>query len=409
MDPTDNKRGTVNSVILDAPPVNVNATLNQTADINLNLNGSVWTGGSPQLNLQPVNDLNDSMDGATASNATNNINTALLTLGRSTSGMDIAMMVRATLSGISASDVLSLPITMTVNADWYENRAGSSPDNVFLFKINDTTGEVRDKKHPLSVSQKDTVNNTYTFTFNMEGFSTFALISVRAVAPPSAGGGGGGSGSGGGGVVSSEDFANIENQESHDVNIHTGPIAIPFNVLDIVKEIGFSANTNEGWLTAKVENLRGRPKVATTDAPGTLYKYFNVWVGTSGYGESSKIDSTYTVFKVPDDWLKNNNAESVKLMKFQDGAWKELKTDKVGTETYRADTSGFSSFAIIGVPKAQVEVSPTATVTGIPAPTPSVSEAPTASAPPATLYLILVLMVIIAIAMYFLVLRKGGK
>ncbi|MEQ9731559.1 MAG: PGF-pre-PGF domain-containing protein [Candidatus Methanoperedens sp.] len=237
-------------------------------------------------------------------------------------------------------------------------------------------------------------------------FSTFTLIGTVAPTPPPSGGGGGG-GSGGGGASSNENFANIEKSESEDVNIAVGTIVYKFTTLDIVKGIGFDARTNEGWVTAQVQLLKDRPKLATSDAPGSVYRYFDVWLGLSGYGTSSKIENAYVVFKVPDDWLKNNNAESVKLMKLIDGAWRDLKTEKIGAETYKAETPGFSGYAIVGVPKA-LAVSPTATVTRVPTPTPSVT-VPPITAPPVTLYTVLIVIVIILVAVYFLVIRKGGK
>ncbi len=41
------------------------------------------------------------------------------------------------------------------------------------------------------------------------------------------------------------------------------------------KNIGFDAKTSEGSITAKIEYLKGRPKKAAFDAPGSVFKYFN--------------------------------------------------------------------------------------------------------------------------------------
>lgn len=160
----------------------------------------------------------------------------------------------------------------------------------------------------------------------------------------------GGSSSGsGGGVVSNENFQNIDKQESRDVYIHAGSVVYSFTTLDIVKEIGFDAKTSEGPVTAKIELLKGRPKQATTDAPDTVYRYLNVWVGTSGYGSSSKIENTYIVFNVPEEGLHKNNVASIKLMKLKDNQWTDLRIDKIGPDTYKAFTSGFSGFAIVRI------------------------------------------------------------
>lgn len=370
---TNNRTGIITSVILDAPVVNVNNTLNRSANIDLNLNSSVWASGNLRLNLQPANLLNETLNADAAKNATKDIDAALIALGKSTASKDVAIVIRATLVGIHAEDVVSLPISMTVDAAWFENKAGRNPDNVILFKINDTTGKVRDMRKPDRVSAKDIINNTYTFTFVMEGFSTFALTGTPS--RPSGGGGGGGVGSGG--VISNENFANIEKQESKDVSVNAGPIIYRFTTLDIVKEIGFDARTNEGLVTAKIELLKDRPKLATAGAPGIVYRYFNVWIGTAEYGSSTKIENAYVVFSVPEDWLKTNNVESVKLMKFRDGSWIDLKTEKAG-DAYKGFIPGFAGFAVVGESRAQAAATTAASPAATPAITGTSVMAPTA-------------------------------
>jgi len=158
------------------------------------------------------------------------------------------------------------------------------------------------------------------------------------------------------------------------VDIAIGEMVYRFTILDVVKEIGFKANTNEGWVAAKVELLRERPKLAASDASSPVYRYFNVWVGTSGYGSSSKIENRSITFRVPDGWLRDNNAESVKLMMLRKGAWKELKTEKIAAETYKAYAPEFSGFAAVGVLKMSAVVPPPVEAT--PAPTPALVERP---------------------------------
>ncbi len=144
-------------------------------------------------------------------------------------------------------------------------------------------------------------------------------------------------------VQSKENITNIKQQEytrEVDVRISGGETVFTFTTLSIINGLGFTPKTNEGCITAKGELLKGRPTQATSDAPGTVY--FNVWVGPTGYSESSKIENSYVIFSVPDE--KNN--ENVKLMMLKDGSWINLKTEKIGAGTYKAYTSGFGSFAI---------------------------------------------------------------
>jgi PGF-pre-PGF domain-containing protein len=191
----------------------------------------------------------------------------------------------------------------------------------------------------------------------------YPLLETSTTPLPTHGGNGGSSGSSGGGdAASDEDFKNIEKQESRDVDIHSGQVVYKFTTQDIIREIGFDAKTSEGLITAKIEYLKGRPKKAAFDAPGSVFKYFNVVVGTSGYGSSSKLENAFIVFDVPDEWLRDNNLDSVKAMKFKDSSWIDLKTEKISPGTYKASSPGFSGFAIVGTSAASMEkINPSST------------------------------------------------
>jgi PGF-pre-PGF domain-containing protein len=119
-------------------------------------------------------------------------------------------------------------------------------------------------------------------------------------------------------------------------------------------------------ITAKIEHLKGRPNKAAFDAPGSVFKYFNVVVGTSGYGSSSKLENAFIVFDVPDEWLRDNNFDSVKAMKFKDSSWIDLKTEKISPGTYKASSPGFSGFAIVGTSAASMEkINPSSTTSQV--------------------------------------------
>ena len=113
-----------------------------------------------------------------------NATSAILELQGTT---DTAMVMQATLSGIDESDVKSLPIEMTVDADWY-----NSQDKVYLFKFYEN-GTEKQRKPPNSVSHNET-SGTYTLSFEMDGFSILALVGTKTAALPSRRGGGGGNG-----------------------------------------------------------------------------------------------------------------------------------------------------------------------------------------------------------------------
>ncbi len=206
----------------------------------------------------------------------------------------------------------------------------------------------------------------------------------------SAGGSSGSSGCGSG-VISKENLSNIKQYESREANVHIseGATVFRFATLGIVNETGFTAKTNEGCIAARGEVLKERPSQATSDAPGTGTVYFNVWLGPSGYDESSKIEKPYIIFSAPAE--KNN--ESVKLMMYKNNSWIDLKTEKIDTGTYRAYTRGFGSFAIVKTTETPVET-PSETLTQS-APTPVVITNEPATQKPTNWALIMVVFILI--------------
>ncbi|VVB84769.1 Periplasmic copper-binding protein (NosD) [uncultured archaeon] len=207
---------------------------------------------------------------------------------------------------------------------------------------------------------------------------------------------GSGEGSGcGGGAITRENLNNIKQHESKEMQISAGAIIYRFTTLDIVKEAGFTANTDEGCVMARAEVLKGRPTRATSDVPDAIY--FNIWIGAPEYGESSKIGAPYIVFSVPDE--KDN--ETVNLLMLKD-SWIDLKTEKIGPGTYKAYTRGFGSFAIarthVKLSKILPEVLTSSAVS------PAVTVVADVSAPlkPINLALILVLLGVLTAVVYLL-------
>jgi PGF-pre-PGF domain-containing protein len=209
--------------------------------------------------------------------------------------------------------------------------------------------------------------------------------SISANAPA----GSSGSSGCGGGAITRENLTNIEQHESKEMQVSTGAIVYRFTTLDVVKEAGFTARTDEGCVMARVELLKGRPTWATSDVPGAIY--FNVWVGAPDYGNSSKIEAPYILFSVPHD--KNN--EPVKLLMFKD-SWIDLKTEKIGPGTYKAYTRGFGSFAIAGTHAELLRSSPEVPAQSAVSPTVAIISEPV-SQKPVNLVLILVLLVVLTV------------
>jgi len=163
----------------------------------------------------------------------------------------------------------------------------------------------------------------------------------------------GGGGGGGGGVPPSEDFNNIERREIREMGVQAKTVAAyVFKSADPVMAVSFESSVSENGVPVAVEVLRNRSKRVNENAPGQLYKYFNIFVGTSGF--STKVSKGVVVFRVNNSWLEENRIDpgNVRLYKWDGIAWIEKTTqlaERKTNQTYYASMVGnYSSFAIAG-------------------------------------------------------------
>lgn len=182
---------------------------------------------------------------------------------------------------------------------------------------------------------------------------------TRQVETTSSQGGGGG----GGGMAPSEDIGNIERREVREMDVLSKvSSAFVFRAADPVLVVTFESSASENEVPVSVEVLKNRSKNIKDDAPGKLYKYFNVFAGTSGFNR--KVSNGVVAFRVSNSWLEENglDPEDISIYKWQ-GGWVKKETqiaDRKANYTYYASLTGnFSSFAIAGVkrPKAGIPVS----------------------------------------------------
>ena len=89
------------------------------------------------------------------------------------------ILAHAELSGIAPSDITGVPMSITVNKEWYDTVAGGNKNNVVLFEISDE-GEIEEAKSP----DIDSVNDRITFLTTFGNFSVFALVARPPVAAP---------------------------------------------------------------------------------------------------------------------------------------------------------------------------------------------------------------------------------
>ncbi|WP_011307171.1 PGF-pre-PGF domain-containing protein [Methanosarcina barkeri] len=169
----------------------------------------------------------------------------------------------------------------------------------------------------------------------------------------SSSGGSGGSGSSGG---SPEPAKNVEVKELSQVFITNGK-SVKFDFVNnatCVVYVDFDAKKTVGKTTTIVEMLKNK-SVLVSDLPSDeVYKFFNLWVGNGGYGNSKNIENPVVCFKVEKSWIEDNNIgqASITLNRYNDTKWDSLSTSLSGEDdTYLyfiTETPGFSPFVITG-------------------------------------------------------------
>jgi len=171
------------------------------------------------------------------------------------------------------------------------------------------------------------------------------------------GGSSGKSGSSGGGAGGSPEPAkNVKVKELSQVFITNGK-EVEFDFAKnatCVVYAGFDAKKTVGKTTAIVEMLKNKSTLVSYLPSDEVYKFFNLWVGSGGYGTSSTIENPVVCFKVEKSWIKDERIDqsSITLNRYNDTEWNPLLTNLSGEDDtylyFTAKTPGFSPFAITG-------------------------------------------------------------
>ena len=163
----------------------------------------------------------------------------------------------------------------------------------------------------------------------------------------------GGSSNGGGG--SPEPQSNVEVKEISQAVVTSGkPIEFDFTKnATCVVYASFDAKKTAGKTTAIAEQLKGKSTLVSVLDSGEVYRYFNLWVGNSGFATSKNIENPVVCFKIEKSWIKNNNInQSLVTLQWYDKGWQSLYTEKVKEDQnyvyFKSKTPGFSYFAITG-------------------------------------------------------------
>ena len=168
------------------------------------------------------------------------------------------------------------------------------------------------------------------------------------------------SGGGGGGGGSPEPAKNVEVKEISQTFIANGkPIKFDFTKnATCVVYVGFDSKKTAGKTTTIAEQLKNKSTLVSGLPEGEVYKYFNVWVGNSGFASSTNIENPVICFKVEKSWIKDKNIDknSITLNRYSDKKWEQLPASLLREDNkylyFKSSVSGYSFFAITGKSKA---------------------------------------------------------
>jgi len=167
---------------------------------------------------------------------------------------------------------------------------------------------------------------------------------------------GGGSSGGGGAGGSPEPQTNVQVKELSKAQVTNGkPVVFDFtNNATCVVYVSFDAKKTAGKITTIAEQLKAKSTLTSVLDSGDVYKYFNLWVGNSGFASEKNIGNPVVCFKVEKSWLQDKKIDksSITLNRYSDKKWSQLPVKLLKEDNkylyFTAETPGFSFFAITG-------------------------------------------------------------
>jgi PGF-pre-PGF domain-containing protein len=163
------------------------------------------------------------------------------------------------------------------------------------------------------------------------------------------------SSSGGGG--SPEPASNVQIKEISQTFISSGKDTT-FNFTKnttCVESITFRSTKTVGKTTTIAEELKNKSSLVSKLPEGIIYRLFNIWVGSDGYGNSKSIENSSINFKVNTSWIQENNINKSSIMlDMYDSTkkeWVKLPVNLTSEDDQflhlTANVPGYSSFAIV--------------------------------------------------------------
>jgi chitosanase len=218
-----------------------------------------------------------------------------------------------------------------------------------------STSTEQNPTHSYSTAGNYTVNLTVS---NENGTDSKTLnIAVLEEIDSSGDSSGHSSNSGSGSIlVSLEPQSNVESKELSQKYITYGrstKFDFTKNVTPVVY-VSFDSKKTNGKTNTIVEVLKGKSVLVSELSSDEVYKYLNIWVGSSKFAIPENIENAVVCFKVEKAWIQDKNIyqSSITLNRFSDGKWSSLSTNQSGEDNkylyFIAKTPEFSSFAITG-------------------------------------------------------------
>lgn len=200
----------------------------------------------------------------------------------------------------------------------------------------------------------------YVSDSSHEDYETVSITVTETPSSPSSTTSSSGSGGGGGGgsMTTGETYENIEFKDYvlRPVMRDTETIFFFHEDENRITSISFTSKLNAGQIKAMVEMLKGTSSLVDSNAPGTVYKNLNIWVGDSKFS-SGTLSNILVKFKVERSWTDSDarDPELIELYRYSDSSWNPLETDLIDEDDeyfyYEAETLGFSPFAILIPPE----------------------------------------------------------
>jgi PGF-pre-PGF domain-containing protein len=275
---------------------------------------------------------------------------ATLTISNDVSNKSITKTITVVQPTAPVASFTSNPTTGTapLSVAFTDTSAGLPVPTSWSWDFGDGSNSTdKNPTHVYSAAGTYTVNLTATNAYGTTSKTAQIIVDRRSSGGSSHGGGGGGS---------PEPASNVEVKELSQVFIANDK-AIQFDFTKnatCVVYVGFDSKKTAGKITTIAEQLKNKSTLVSGMPEGEVYKYFNVWIGNSGFATEKNIENPVLCFKVAKSWIQDKkiDQDSITLNRYSDKTWKQIPASLSGEDDkylyFKSSVSGYSFFAITG-------------------------------------------------------------